>query len=72
MFKTDVKLFLQTCDGEFWVANVHHNGWEIVEEFTWLSESSDVDLIKWLERLVEENKITIADAIRVGVYYGQK
>lgn len=71
MIRTDVKLFLQTQNGEFWVTNVHHNGWETVEEFTWLANSTESELIEWLERLVGENKITVADAIRVGIYYSK-
>jgi hypothetical protein len=64
----DLKLFLLTRDGNYWVAEVQHNGWEVIEEFVWSANKTENILINWLERLIAEGKITVADAIRVGVY----
>jgi hypothetical protein len=68
----DLKLFLLTRDGSYWVAEVQHNGWEVIEEFVWFPDKTENIFIDWLERLIAESKITVADAIRAGVYYGQR
>lgn len=72
----DTKFLLQTRpdfngNPAYWIAKAHHNDWDIVEEFTWKAGASENLLIEWLERLIAENKIDVADAIRVAIYYGQ-
>lgn len=68
----DVKLLLLSREDDggigYWIADVQHNGWDIVEQFVWPTGLTENVLIEWLERLISEGKITVADAIRCAVY----
>lgn len=73
---SDVKFLLLSREDDgnvgYWIADVQHNGWDIVEEFVWPANMTENVLIEWLERLISEGKITVADAIRCGIYNGNK